>query len=236
MNTYFQPDKAPIGTPERDLSDEVLAVLQAEAEASGRESVYTWFREYYLNEGIGLAPYDVAIADFALRKLQDCNFLEVGAGMAQLSALLAVRGFRTVGMEGHPAIFKTTTTVHSRVCRRFAGVADRFSVLNTRFPNQAAELVDGDTVIAAINISHQLTSKEFDDILVAFKLARGVIINVAGFFRPRVDAEAQAELIGQFKARGFAEPQVIYSWQHGEYRFQPGQILYFQNSAMIGDS
>jgi hypothetical protein len=230
MPEYFQPNKVPVGTLERDLSDEVLAVLQAEATAQGEEHVYSWFRYYYLSEGIGLAPFDVAIADFASKRLVGRRFVEIGAGMAQLSALLALSGFSAVAVEAHAEIFPTTAAVHERVCRRFPGAADRFSIVKARFPVEPSTPMDRNTVVTSINVSQTVTPREFDDILDALMPAHGVIINLAGFFVPRRDPATQAELVERFTIRGFAAPEEVYAWTEPQYRFQPGRIVYFQNT------
>src|SRR5690242_4134217 len=85
---------------------EIAAFLEEEHAAKG-DQLYGWYRHRflaannkYLSSTIGLAPYDKAIARFVIENCPFAKrFVEVGAGLAQESMLLAAMGMSTCAIE-----------------------------------------------------------------------------------------------------------------------------------------
>src|SRR5262245_31670800 len=152
----IRPSDLPIGALERTLSDEILAFLKHEFATIGEE-LYAWIRNYYLEQGIGLAPYDVAILRFANAHLAGRRFIEIGAGMGQLSALLAASGFEAIAIEKTPTIAQTAQHLRDWLLVRSYPV---HTLKVGWFPRIGGDQV-ADAVVVGISISQGMPEHEW---------------------------------------------------------------------------
>ena len=90
---------------ESALNRELLIFLREElvAQGDGPNGLYQWYRNKFIPENIGLAPYDRAIARFVCEHCGSFDrFIEIGAGIGQECMLLALNRRRTWAVEtGH---------------------------------------------------------------------------------------------------------------------------------------
>lgn len=220
----IRPNELPPDTLERRLSDEVVRFLETEVAAYG-DRVYFWFRHAYLDEGIGLAPYDVAVARFVKKHFAGLRTVEIGAGMAELTALLAAEGFNATAIEKTPEHLETA--IHLR-----SWLGDRsypsYDLLDGWFPDVGHELTKG-AIVIGLSITHSMPPHRWEALLDAFIGAAGVIIDLNTFFLVRQDPASQSDLVRQIKARGFKDPVELYSWKSTEqYKFETGRVVYFE--------
>lgn len=222
----IRPNELPVDTLERKLSDEIVDFLRAEVAQYG-DKVYYWFRLYYLEQGIGLAPYDVAVARFVKKHFSGMHTIEIGAGMAELSALLAAEGLNATAIEKTPSHLTTANNLRTWLGAR--GYPS-YNFLDGWFPDVGRDLTKGGIIIG-LSIIHTMPPDRWEALLDSFIDAAGVIIDLATFFTDRRDPVSQADLVRQITARGFKDPIEIYSWKAGEsYRFSVGRVVYFEKA------
>ena len=226
MTDRIKPNLLPAHTLERKLSDEIVAFLRDEVAQHG-DKVYYWFREYYLESGIGLAPYDVAIGYFAQSRLRGKKFLEIGAGMAQLSALLTLHGLDITAVERYEEHAVTTRRLQEWLKSKMPP-ATGYQIEVGGFPESGKGMLGANTVVVGMSINNKYPTDRWNKILDALGGADGLIIDLATFFEPRRTSEEQADLVRQLFARGFGEPEEIYSWRAGDggYKFAEGRVVY----------
>ena len=223
---------------ESQVDREIAAFLEDEYTERGDE-LYGWYRyrflaknNNYLTRTIGLAPYDKAIARFVV---ENCSFakrfVEVGAGLAQESMLLAMQGISTVAIETNGANFDMMTRLLERLTQRLdPELPKRMRPIRDFFPTNAADYVDRETVVAFPTLSWTIDADQEKAILDALPLAGGVILSVYDFFRHRGEPAEREELIAQIRARGFDAPVVVHQWDTWEMGFRYDQIVFLKRS------
>jgi len=219
----------PRGTVERIVSDIVLETLR------GKELDDRWFRIQYFEQGIGLAPFDIAIARLLAEHYPLVPLVEVGAGMGQLSALVAVNGHPSWAIERDSVRLDMAHAVRAAIVRRFPQVQGHYSVVGDSFPNRTGYLVKN-AVVCSSFIPYAIPDEQFDAILDALAPARGLIVAVRSFLVPeRLSSlknswDYEPVLMDMLRTRGWGEPETVYEWRHPEYRFQPDKIVWLRRS------
>ena len=214
----------------------IASFLDAEYQAQG-ETLYQWYRLRFLvdhnrslTRTIGLAPKDKAIARFVLQHRGSVDRLvEIGAGIGQLSMLVALQGMRSIGVEAASAHAAMMTRLLGRLEEEVdPTIRARMSPVSDFYPNRAHEYVTSRSIIAFPSLSFGIDVETERSILDSLRLASGVVLSLGGFFRPREAAAEQEELVAQIAGRGFGEPEVVYAWQDWEMGFKPDRIVFMR--------
>lgn len=219
----IRPNELPESTLERQLSDEIVRFLSVENAEHGND-MYHWFRDYYLSEGIGLAPHDVAASWFIKQNFPNKRTVEIGAGMAQMSALLAGNGFTATAIETTRAHVATARRLHDWLTHKNY---PSYEILSGWFPNVGSDRIDG-SVVVGLSISFGVSEEQWNYLLDALAPASAIVMDITQFFTVRRDAASKADLASQLAERGLSKQQEIFRWNHGEgYKFYPGEIVCF---------
>lgn len=217
---------------------EIAAFLEEEYDAKG-DALYGWYRHrflaannLYLPATIGLAPYDKAIARFVIDHCSFASrFVEVGAGLAQESMLLALQGMSTIAIETNLDNFDMMKRLQGRLTERLDGeLPKRMTPFYDFFPTRATEYVDAKTVLAFPTLSWTIDAETEIKILDTLKLAGGVILSAQDFFRNRKDPAEQELLIAQIRSRGFDPPVEVHTWTEWQMGFRPDRIIFMRRS------
>lgn len=218
---------------------EIAAFLEEEHAAKG-DALYGWYRHRflaannkYLTSTIGLAPYDKAIARFVVEHCSFAKrFVEVGAGLAQESMLLAMQGMATYAIETNLANFDMLTRLRARLAQRLdPDLPKRMTPINDFFPRRASEYVDADTILTFPTLSWTIDATQERAIFDSLRAAGGVILSAQDFFRNRPELAEQEELIRQIRSRGFDAPVEVHSWTEWHMGFRPDRIVFMKRSA-----
>ena len=218
---------------------EIAAFLEDEHAAKGDE-LYGWYRyrflaknNKYLSETIGLAPYDKAIARFVIERCPFAKrFVEVGAGLAQESMLLAMMGMPTFAIETNLTNFDMMKRLLDHLAKRLdPSLPARMTPINDFFPTRAADYVDSETIVAFPTLSWTIDAAQEKQIFDALRAAGGVILSTYDFFRHRAELAEREELVAQIRARGFDAPVVVREWDVWDQGFRPDQIVFMKRSA-----
>jgi hypothetical protein len=214
---------------------EIAAFLEEEYAAKGKD-LYQWYRTRFiaannkaLPSTIGLAHYDKAIARFALEHCPFATrFVEVGAGIAQESMLVALHGLPAFGIDSTPEHLEMMKRLRERLANKLdSRLLERMTPVNDWFPNRAADYLDADTLVAFPTLSATTTAEQETQILDAIGLAGGVILSMEHFFRRRTSDEQEA-LLSQIRSRGFDEPVEVISWAEREMGFNANRVVFLK--------
>lgn len=224
---------------EARVDREIASFLDDEYAARG-DKLYQWYRNYFLAQNnrhlpatIGLAPYDKAIVRFVLERCPFAKrFVEVGAGIAQESMLLAMMGMPTCAIETNQDNFDMMLRLLERLERRLdPGLPARMKPINDFFPAHAAEYIDSETIVVFPTLSWGINAAVEQEIFNALQAAGGVILSVYDFFRHRAEQAEQEELVAQFCSRGFDKPVVVHAWKGLEMGFRYNKIVFMKRMA-----
>lgn len=220
---------------EARVDREIAAFLEEEYAAQG-EDLYQWYRYKFiaannkrLTSTIGLAHYDKAIVRFVL---QSCpfatRFVEIGAGVAQESMLIALHGLPAFGVDTTPAHMEMMKRLRERLAERLdSGLLERMTPVYDWYPNRAEEYVDAGTVLVFPTLSASTTPEQDIKILDMMKLAGGVILSMEHFFRTRTP-EQQEALLSEIRSRGFDKPVEVFAWGNGDMGFSANRIVFLK--------
>ena len=228
----------------RNIENEMLAFYVQQRNRRGVDSndtsfpkfspdgLYHWYHTNYAEQGLGLAPYDKAVASFVDQNCRDFSrFVEIGAGLGQMSILLAAYGLPTTAIESSVKNFQDMELLASHVEDRLVlGLRRYLSTRNIWFPNGAEEYIDHGTLLFFTNLTFGIDDETHERMLDAIGNAGGVVLNLACFFRKRASPAEQQLLIEKVCSRGFDPPCKVYRWEKYEHRFPPGEIVFFRNS------
>ena len=215
---------------QRDLtdlvSDEVLCFLRDEQREAG--DIYQWYKHRYIENNIGLSRIDKAIAEFVVRRFGATRTtLEVGAGIAQCSQLLALTGVRAAGLEASHSHFEMMKRLTARLAARFdPDLLKRFTAIRGAYPDDAAPYIGERTIVIVPSLGSTMTPEQEIRVFDALKPADGVILGVRMFFRVRDQQEERDLLLRQIQDRGFGEAEEVLSWSDGSFGFMPDRIVY----------
>lgn len=164
---------------------------------------------YYLtrlSQGRFFPDSDMAIAEYSRCHFDSqTRFCELGAGLGELSVLLALDGFRVTGFEGHSGRYGGAKAITDAL--RVRGLPlDDMTLIEGLFPSalQLAAVDAKSTVLVATNVTSVHVMANIDRIYRAFGLFDHLIIDVAKFGDDR-DAHAQQSLLADLKGLGFVD-------------------------------
>ena len=221
---------------EERVDREIANFLEDEYAAQG-DGLYQWYRYRFLaannkslTSTIGLAHYDKAIARFVLECCPFATrFVEVGAGLAQESMLVALHGLPAFAIESTLAHLDMMIRLRQRLATKLdSGLLEHMTPINDWFPRRAAEYVDAGTVLTFPTLSATITAEQETQILDVVKLAGGVILSTEHFFYNRTPDEQEA-LLAKIRSRGFGEPVEVFSWANGEMGFAANRIVFLKH-------
>jgi hypothetical protein len=220
---------------EERVDMEIASFLEEEYAAQG-DGLYQWYRYRFLvannkslTSTIGLAHYDKAIVRFVLERCPFATrFVEVGAGLAQESMLVALHGLPAFAIESTVAHLEMMNRLLRRLATKLdSRLLERMTPVNDWFPRRATEYVDAGTVLTFPTLSATMTEEQETHLLDVMKVAGGVILSTEHFFRNRTSDE-QATLISQIRSRGFGEPVEVFSWANGDMGFAGNRIVFLK--------
>jgi hypothetical protein len=179
-------------------------------------------------------PYDREIVRFALERAQRYSrYLEVGAGLGQLSALLAAEGLPSVAIEGDRRRAEAARAMHAWLSERVGRVASHMSVIEAVFPDEKVP-VDGATLVLFTNVIHDDNG---DHTLAACKDAGGIVIDLCRFGRSRTTTDGWRALIRQIRDLGFPFVDSVCAWGEPTSTDQaspsPVRIHYFYRTPQL---
>ena len=170
---------------------------------------------YYLDKlarGVLFESYDIAVAQYAERHLPPAaRFCELGSGFGELCILLALKGFRCLGIE-----------VDAMRCRGAAAVLEALPRIGVHLP--ALSFIEGrypdslgldrlsgedDNVLVATNVTSGEMMARMGHILASLRLFDHLLINVSRFGAVR-DAAMTNRLVAQLQGLGFVELGEVY--------------------------
>ena len=210
---------------EHALDRELLAFYQDEYAARGEE-MYHWYKDYYIPQNIGLAPYNIAIADFVMAHCPELRFVEIGAGIGQISMLLATRRHHSSAVEAEASeIFPMAQRAFARITEKvFLELPNYMTLIHDRFPNRAATYVTPDSLICFPTLYEALSPEQEIRMLDVIAGASGVILSLRDFFRVRHSETERDILVAQFRARGFEAPIKLLDWES----YSPDTTIYMK--------
>jgi hypothetical protein len=212
-----------------------LATFLHEEYASQGEELYQWYRLRFVPRDIGLAPYNVAIADFVTEHCGEFGrCIEIGAGIGQQSMLLALRKRQTLMIDANFEIFAMATRAFERIANRvYPELPTYMTMIYDWFPDRAPEYVTPDSILCFPTLSWSTTPEQDGKILDTIGSAGAVILSLRQFYRPRDLAEEQSILVEQIRTRGFDPPIDVCVWQEPVDGFMPDRIVFMKKSAKI---
>lgn len=218
------------------LDAELLAFLQEELEAqgSGPDGLYQWYRNRFVPTQIGLSPYDRGIAGFVLEHCAAYErFVEIGAGIGQCCMLLALSRRHSYPVESNHVNFAMMNRAMLRIADRVdTELPNYMTPINVWYPDNAAQYVTTNSLLCFPTLSWGLTPEDEQRILDTMRLAGGVIVGLRTFFLLRESKEEQQTLIDQIRERGFGAPVEVVSWQQPLLGFQPDRVVFMKNEAL----
>lgn len=195
-----------IDTIAAELEQRMVAFMLARLEAMGQDpsGLYNYYASL-ARKGRAFAYYDVPVAKWlAAADFPATRILDVGAGIGQLSALLLKIGLPAVPIEATEG--------------RYAAMVAMFEVLGLPvptesvagfFPGSADHLVGPDTVALFMGLMNGQADELERTCTDAALRCRGVVLDLAGFGRPRGRPEEQDELREQLEAAGLVLRQPV---------------------------
>jgi hypothetical protein len=180
---------------------------------------------------MGLSIIERKITEFVLKKFGNSRrVVEVGAGVAQCSILLAACGVTVAPIEANSDHFE----MMKRLCGK---VADKYEVLNQNFfpfrglyPEISEEAIAGKpSILMFPSLSWGQTKEDEEESMKAMKMAKGVILGLNWHFRERSSKEEKQKLIDRIMREGFSEPEEIFTWDDWSFGFRPDRIVYMEN-------
>jgi hypothetical protein len=216
---------------EAALDRELFAFLKEELalQGDGPHGLYQWYRTRFIPAGVGLSPWDRAIASFVLENCAAADrFIEIGAGIGQACMLLALSRRRTLAIEQD----KTNFAMMERAVERIADRINRelpnyMSGIRDWYPNRAAEYVTARSILCFPTLSWGLDAAKEAAMLDSLRAAAGVIVGLRYFFRPRETDEEEQQLVEQIRERGFAAPVEVFCSKKWADGFPPNRIVFF---------
>lgn len=217
------------------LASAVTRYLQTRLAALGPTE--SGFYNYYARlaeSGTPFQFYDKPVARFVLDHASNFDrYVEIGAGIGQLSALLAAGGLHAVAVEGDSQRAKAAVALHDALAPRIDGIADNMSVVETFFPSNAVKIDQG-TLVIFTNLIH---SNDEDALLAGCRNAGGIVIDICRFGHSRTTTDLWRALIRQIRGLGFPYVDQVLSWGEPKTTNEDsptcGRILYFHRGPQL---
>ena len=186
---------------------------------------------YLARQDHAFVHYDRPIVEFLAKQPRAKRYVDVGAGIGQLSVLLACHGMTAIAVEGDSKRALAANALLDRIRASDAEMASRLRCMHCWFP--APEVpVDRDTILMFTNVITNLADQIEQPMLEACSEAGGIVVDLVRFTRARSSATRWSDLIARFCSRGFSAPVDVYSWGHPSESepatTDPGKIVFFQ--------
>jgi hypothetical protein len=222
---------------EQHLATAVIEFLRARlAELGPSESGFYDYYSSFAQTGTPFQIYDKAVVRFVLNQARPYDrYVEIGAGIGQLGALLAAEGLRAVAVEGDVQRFKAAVALHLTLSQELDGFKDCMSVIKAFFPSEQVP-IDRGTLVLCTNLIH--SNNDEDALLAGFRDAGAVIIDICRFARSRTTTDGWRALIRRIRDVGFPYVDPVFSWGEPTLENQPspsaGRLLYFHRGPQLG--
>jgi SAM-dependent methyltransferase len=206
------------------LSGMVLKFLDERRQRMGElESGLNAYYGQFVKTSTGLAWYDESIADFIESRFTVApSCLDVGAGVGQLSALLAARGIEATAIEYNGRTFAAASDL-KKMMQEQLGIS--YGLELAFFPDPRIS-ADGSLVIFTNVLNSNFVESAA---LRACRRASGIIMDLVRFGVPRGTAHGWGELSARVMALGFQSPIEILSigGETGPDQSGPTRLVYF---------
>ncbi|MDC0055894.1 hypothetical protein OAJ94_02460 [Deltaproteobacteria bacterium] len=208
----------------------ILQFLKEEKERKGE--IYQWYERRYLAQEVGLSIIERRIVDFILERFGTSKqIVEIGAGVAQCSFLLAGHGVDVVPVESSHECFDMMTELAEKISTIDSKIKKHFKPIKGKYPMVVHEKsISANSIFMFPSLSFGQTEEEELQSMMSMKLSDGVIIGLTQHFRPRNSEEEKEELIKQVRELGFGEPIEIFSWNDSNFGFAPDRIVYLERT------
>lgn len=177
-----------------------------------------------LSPGRLLRGYDVPIADFLINEGRHFGqFIEIGAGIGQLVALLASKGLRAVAVDQDTKRHAATAELFAFLSEAEPSLRGMLSAKLASFPGDPVGEIGRDTVLIFTNVvcvanadaDHAKLEQE-EHMLQACAGAGGVVMDLVRFTRARATEPLWDELSTRVQSLGFEPPRAIYDWGNSD--------------------
>lgn len=198
------------------------------------------FFEYYasfVERGKVFSDLDNEVSRFILQKASHYQrYIEVGAGIGQLDALLASQGLKTIGVEVDQKRVAAANALRNYLAQEFPEIRENMSIIEASFPaTSVTDAIDKDTAIIFTNLIGQAHRGE--DAIQACANAGAIIIDLCRFGFPRTTLDEWRDLILRIRALGFPYVDVVASWgeatSQNEISPTCGRILHFYRTPQL---
>jgi len=212
--------------------DLIKDFMQTRLAAMGeQESGFYNYYAYLIRQNRGFVHYDRPIVEFLAKLPRAKRYIDVGAGIGQLSVLLACHGMTAIAVEGDSKRAMAAGALQDRIRTADADMASRLSFVKCWFPAPAVP-VDRDSILIFTNVITDLSDRIEQPMLEACSEAGGVVVDLVRFTRARSSVERWNDLTSRFRRQGFSDPIDIYSWgaprESEPASTDPGKIVFFQ--------
>lgn len=180
--------------------------------------------DYYsvrLARGKLLLDNEVAIADYCRSRFspKSATFLEMGTGFGELSLLLALNDFQTIGFESDAGRYEGACALIAGMAQQGVDVG-RLSLVKGFFP-PALDLArvhgKGEMILVSTNVTSSYVMENVDSIYRALRLFDYLVVDVARFGESR-DEESKRQLVADLGDGGFVEVDNIYRASDSDVR------------------
>ena len=206
------------------LEKKIVAFLKRRIETMGVDAggLYNYYQQL-ANQDRAFASYDVPVANFILQKAKGfANYIEAGAGLGQLVAILAANGLTTVGVESDSRRFHA-------MCDLFAELPEATSAraVEGLFPNAVQSMISPSTLVIFTCFNSGGTEEYEAAMLAGVAAAGGLVMDLARFCYLKHKPEELDELARRVEALGFLPAEEVHSWN----AVPQGRVVYFRRSA-----
>lgn len=178
--------------------------------------------DYYLDKlarGVLFETYDIALAEYAGRDLpRNASIVELGSGYGELSLMLALKGFRVLGMEADEGRHEGCTMLMQELASLGLRLPALGFVLGS-FPDALPETTakTGETVLACTNVTSSDMMERMEQILRVLPRFDHLIIEVSRFGETR-DLRSIQSLLAAIGAAGFRQRASVFGLEGCDIR------------------
>lgn len=185
-----------------------------------------------LARGFPLPRHELAVLDIVREKLPQAGvYCEVGSGLGTLPFLLALSGFRSVGIERDRRRHATAEAIWAELIAKTSIDPRRCRLIEGSFP-QAAKAREPNRTDTALIFTDFITTQsqmQLQAIFAGMRRYRYALIDLQRFLMKREASAAQNELLKQILDRGFIELGRF------EDRLRDYTLVLLENPAFVKD-
>jgi hypothetical protein len=186
-------------------------VERLETHGADAGGLYNYYASFVRNDPNGAFTHaDVGVANFLAARPHAKRYIEVGAGIGQLAALLASRGMTALAVESDPGRYKALVALIETFKRVDPDTGGRMSGASVRFPSPEIDVTDN--IVIFTNIITNVSFEVEQAMIEACRGAAGIVVDLVRFTRARSHRSSWDDLSERFRTVGFDGPVEAFPW------------------------